>query len=113
VIPDEWSSSDAAQQFKDELIAQILHDESPFDAPMPYFTVAGHVFIFTGKFEIGSREACQNAIIARGGRAPDQKRVSRNVDYLVIGTMGSTAWKKVAYGTKIEDALLARASPKR
>jgi hypothetical protein len=47
VIPDEWSSSDAAQQFKDELIAQILHDESPFDFPMPYFTVAGHVFIFT------------------------------------------------------------------
>jgi hypothetical protein len=35
VIPDDWNCRAAAQQFKDELIGQILHDGSPFDSPMP------------------------------------------------------------------------------
>lgn len=107
VIPDDWSSSRAAQQFKDELISQILFNGSPFDSPMPQLTINGHVFIFTGRFGFGSREECRRAVTTRGGLAPDQG-VSRGVDFLVIGTKGSPTWKKGAYGRKIEDALLAR-----
>lgn len=107
VIPDDWSSSHAAQQFKDELISQILFNGSPFDSPMPRLAINGHVFVFTGKFEFGSRDACRKAVTTRGGSAPDQS-VSREVDYLVIGTKGSPAWKKGTYGNKIEDALLSR-----
>jgi hypothetical protein len=84
-IPDDWNCCAAAQQFKDELIGQILHDGSPFDSPMPGVAIAGNVFIFTGKFDFGSRDACRKAATMRGGRAPDQN-VSREVDYLVIGT---------------------------
>jgi hypothetical protein len=106
-VPDDWSSSLAAQSFKDELIEQILFNGSPFDTPMPRFAFGGNVFIFTGKFGFGSRDACRKAVTMRGGHAPDQG-VSREVDYLVIGTQGSPAWKRGIYGSKIEDALIAR-----
>jgi hypothetical protein len=107
-IPENWSRRDAAQQFNDELIAHILHDSSPFDSPMPQFVIKGHVFMFTGTFAFGSRAACQEAIAVRGGSAPNQKDVSRSVDFLVIGTKGSPTWKKGTYGNKIEQAILAR-----
>jgi hypothetical protein len=107
VIPDNWSSRAAAQQFNDGLIANILFDGSPFDSPMPHLAIGGNVFIFTGKFGFGSRDACRKAITTRGGRAPDQG-VSRDVDFLVIGTKGSPAWKRGTYGNKIESALLSR-----
>jgi hypothetical protein len=109
VIPDNWSLSDALQQHKDGQIANIyiLSDGSPFDYPMPHLTIAGNVFIFTGKFGFGSRDACRKAMTTRGGRAPGQG-VSRDVDFLVIGTKGSPDWKRGTYGNKIESALLLR-----
>lgn len=107
-IPDSWSSSDASRQFRDELVDAILHDESPFDRPPPYIAIEHHSFVFTGKFKFGTRKACQDAVISRGGLAPDRASVSRSVDYLVIGTEGSKAWRKGAYGNKIEDAILLR-----
>jgi hypothetical protein len=107
VIPADWSSSAAAQQFKDELIANILFDGSPFDSPMPPFAIEGSVFVFTGKFGFGTRDACLKAVITRGGRTAD-RGVSREVDFLVIGTKGSPDWKRGTYGNKIESALLLR-----
>jgi hypothetical protein len=107
-IPDNWSLSNALQQHKDELIANILFDGSPFDFPMPHLTIAGNVFVFTGKFGFGSRDACQKAVMTRGGRTSDRSVVSREVDFLVIGTKGSPDWKRGTYGNKIESALLSR-----
>lgn len=100
VILDDWSSSRAAQQFKDELIAQILFNGSPFDTPMPGVAIAGNVFIFMGKFGFGSRDACRKAVTMRGGRAPDQN-VSREVGYLVIGTKSSPSWRRGCYEIKL------------
>jgi hypothetical protein len=107
-IPEDWSSSDAFRQFRDELVDDILHDESPFDRPQPDVSFSGRVFMFTGKFTFGTRKACQEAVISRGGSAPDQKSVSHLIDFLVIGTEGSKAWRRGTYGNKIEDAILAR-----
>lgn len=107
-IPEDWSSSQALQQFRDELVADILNDESPFDRPQPEVLFPKRTFMFTGKFTFGTRKACQDAVISRSGSAPDQKSVSRLIDYLVIGTEGSKAWRKGAYGNKIEDAILSR-----
>jgi hypothetical protein len=107
-IPVDWSSSEAFRHFRDELVDDILHDESPFDRPQPSVSFAKRTFIFTGKFAFGTRKACQDAVISRGGSAPDQKSVSHSVDYLVIGTEGSKAWRRGTYGNKIEDAILSR-----
>ena len=107
-IPENWSVGHALQHFREELAADIISDESPFDRPQPVVIFSNRTFIFTGNFAFGQRRACQQAVSARGGLAPNHKTVSRHTDYLVIGTKGSTAWKKGAYGNKIESAVLAR-----
>jgi hypothetical protein len=107
-IPDGWSSSEAFQNFRDELVEQILHDGSPFDVPQPTIQFDGRAFMFTGKFTFGTRKACQEAIVSRGGSAPDIKSVSHLIHYLIIGVEGSTTWRHGEYGNKIEGAVLAR-----
>jgi hypothetical protein len=107
-IPEGWSSSEAFRKFRDELVDNILHDESPFDLPQPPVLFPKRTFIFTGKFAFGTRKACQDAAVSRDGSAPDQKSVSHSIDYLVIGTEGSKAWRRGTYGNKIEDAILSR-----
>jgi NAD-dependent DNA ligase len=107
-IPEGWSSSDAFQQFRNELVDHLLEDESPFDRPQPDVSFVKRTFMFTGKFTFGTRKDCQNAVLSRGGSAPDHKSVSRLIDFLVIGTEGSNAWRRGTYGNKIEAAILAR-----
>jgi hypothetical protein len=107
-IPDGWKSSEELRQFRDELVDKILHDESPFDRPQPSVLFAKRSFIFTGAFTFGKRNDCQEAVLSRGGLAPDHKSVSHFIDYLVIGTKGSKSWRRGNYGNKIEDAVLAR-----
>ena len=108
LIPESWSSSDAFRQFRDELVENILSDESPFDRPQPDVSFTNRTFMFTGKFTFGTRKACQDAVTSRAGSAPDQKSVTQLIDYLVIGTEGSKAWRRGTYGNKIEDAILSR-----
>lgn len=107
-VPAEWSASQAIGEFRSELVTAELVDGSPFDRPQPNVEFNRRVFMFTGRFEFGSRSACQCAVIERGGAAPSQKTVSKDVDYLVIGYEGSKFWKRGSYGNKIEAAILAR-----
>jgi NAD-dependent DNA ligase len=107
-IPEDWSASEAMQQFRDEVIAGELADSSPFDQPQPAVEFTGKSFMFTGKFSFGTRKECQTAVVERGGYAPSQKSVCRETDYLVIGTEGSKTWKRGSYGNKIEAAILSR-----
>ena len=107
-VPEDWSSGEAIQEFRAELAASILSQQSPFDSPEPPVSFNGKTFVFTGKFDFGTRKECQEAVICRGGEAPKMKFVSQNVDYLVIGEQGSPAWKRGSYGNKIESAILAR-----
>jgi hypothetical protein len=107
-VPEDWSSSEAMHQFRDELVVSELADASPFDQPQPPVEFNGRSFIFTGKFSYGTRKSCQSAVTDRGGYAPSQKYVSPEIDYLVIGAEGSKVWKRGSYGNKIEAAILAR-----
>jgi NAD-dependent DNA ligase len=107
-IPDEWSSHQAIAEFKEELVANIVREDSPFDQPPPKVNFKGKSFAFTGQFAFGSRKKCQQAVVLRGGITGDQKHVSHLVDYLVVGSAGSKAWSKSSYGNKIESAILAR-----
>ena len=106
VVPEDWSSSGAVAEYRKEFAADLLRDQSPYDEPQPPIVFVDRVFVFTGKFGFGSRDACQQEVIRRGGRT--QNAVSRTVDYLVIGEEGSTAWREGGYGNKIENAVLAR-----
>lgn len=107
-IPEDWDASEAIQKLRDEIVGEEMSDGSPFDDPAPEVEFSGHNFMFTGKFDFGTRTACQTAVTDRGGAAPSQKSVSREIDYLVIGTGGSKAWKRGSYGNKIEEAIISR-----
>lgn len=107
-LPEGWSVTAERAKLLDELLAVEMADGSPFDAPAPDVVIEGSEFMFTGKFSFGSRTACERAVIERGGRAPAKRRPTMETDYLVVGTEGSAHWKRDAYGSKIEGAVLMR-----
>lgn len=105
-VPENWNAEKALRAFREEMAAQILASESPYDTPQPIVEFAGHSFCFTGKFDFGPRKACEALIEEKGGIAA--KSVSGTLDFLVIGTQGSPAWKRGSYGSKIEKAIVLR-----
>lgn len=64
------------------------------------------LFCFTGKFIYGSRRKCETTAIERGARVADS--VTRELDYLVIGTLASRDWAHTSHGRKIEHAVTLR-----
>lgn len=107
-IPLGWDADKAIHEYRGGVVAKIVNEQTPFDSPQPTVFFDKRVFVFTGKFEYGSRKQCQEAVVQRGGLAPDTKSVSHDVDYLVIGTKGSPSWSRGSYGDKIEAAIMAR-----
>ena len=107
-VPEDWTTKRAVSEFRGELVASLLAEaeQDPFDKPQPEVIFAGKLFVFTGKFEYGTRKACQQAVLDRGGRTGNT--ASHQNDYLVIGSSGSTHWKYGDYGQKIENAIIAR-----
>jgi NAD-dependent DNA ligase len=63
-------------------------------------------FCFTGQFLFGTRDECEEVISARGGYTTP--RVTKNLDYLVIGQLASQAWSSSSHGRKIEKAVSYR-----
>ena len=67
--------------------------------------VTGKQFCFTGDFVFGPRRTCEEAIERRGGIVGS---VTKKLDYLVVGGLGSLEWKHGSFGTKIEKAVMYR-----
>jgi NAD-dependent DNA ligase len=80
-----------------------LSTSLPFTQPAPEIVFAHEYFCFTGKFFSGTRKWCQRETEARGGSIT--KGVVRELDYLVIGEIGSRDWKHSTHGRKIEKAV--------
>ncbi|NNE33698.1 MAG: NAD-dependent DNA ligase, partial [Rhodothermales bacterium] len=74
-----------------------------FSAEVETFDHDGRTMMFTGKFVCGSRDTVRNAAKERGAKVVSN--LSKKVDVLVIGTLGSRDWKYTSYGGKIEAAL--------
>lgn len=85
----------------------------PLDDPLPVVEWTGHLYIFTGKFAYGTREACEREVEQRGGACTGS--ITRRTTYLVIGTFGSRDWATTSYGRKIQAAvdLRTRGTPLR
>jgi NAD-dependent DNA ligase len=66
-------------------------------------TFRDRVFCLTGKFVFGIRSRCRAAILERGGVVADD--ITKDLDYLVIGTLASRDWAHTSHGRKIEKAL--------
>ena len=69
-IPEDWSRSHGGSRISykgaEELINELLKDGSPFDDPLPEINISRTTFCFTGAFNFGTREQCQEAVTSRG-----------------------------------------------
>ena len=104
ILPPDWERV-LYRKFETRA-ASLFAAASPFEVPEPEVTFSGKHFCFTGKFEFGTRKACQAAIEQLGGISDAD--VSYGTDYLVIGKLGSDKFAKQGYGRKIEWAIVAR-----
>jgi NAD-dependent DNA ligase len=75
----------------------------PIDDPPPALTFAGAEYVFTGRMLYGTRRGCEGAVTARGATVGSS--VTKRTGVLVIGVLGSAAWKESTHGTKIIRAL--------
>lgn len=75
----------------------------PLDIPAPDVEFAGRTFCLTGNFLHGTRAHCESELKAR--RATVIKAPRRNLDYLVLGVLGSRDWIHSAFGRKIEQVM--------
>ena len=78
----------------------------PLDNPEPPILLPAHTFVVTGTFSYGPRRDVCKAIAERGGEI--KPSISKNVNYLVVGTVGSRDWIHSSYGRKIEAAVELR-----
>lgn len=82
----------------------------PLCMPSPDLAFPGSAFVVTGTFKYGPRVKVVEAIECRGGEI--KTSVSAKINYLVIGEVGSQAWRHSSYGRKIEKAVELRESGK-
>jgi NAD-dependent DNA ligase len=78
---------------------------TPFDDPAPSIPFSVSTFCFTGTFAYGSRKACSDATISKGGSICG---IKQGLNFLVVGEYASDAWKYASFGTKIEKAIAIR-----
>lgn len=71
----------------------------PLTAPAPELSFPGRSYCFTGVFEFGSRADCHHIVETLGGEPA--KGVTKRLDYLIIGSVGSEFWRHSTFGTKI------------
>lgn len=75
----------------------------PLNIPAPTLQFADRSFCFTGVFEFGTRADCHEAVERQGGMPA--KGITKKLHYLVIGNIGSEAWRHTSFGTKIAKAV--------
>lgn len=63
----------------------------------------GRRFCLTGDFCFGTRPQCEQQIVGRGGLV--LASVTKKLDYLIVGGLGSPEWKFGSFGTKVEKAM--------
>lgn len=75
----------------------------PIDLPAPDIQFEGATFLFTGTCAYGTRKECQLVIEKLGGL--NIKNVTKNLNYLVLGTYVTDSWAHETFGRKIEKAM--------
>ncbi len=75
----------------------------PLCHPTPTIRYAAQTFCFTGKFNSGTRDWCGRQVHDRGGFAASG--ITKKLNYLVIGEIGSRDWLHSTHGLKIKKAL--------
>lgn len=80
----------------------------PICTPPPQIIFEDKTFLFTGTCAYGTRKQCQEAIDSLGGS--NAKSVTKNLDYLILGSYVTDSWAHESFGRKIEKAMEYRDS---
>lgn len=80
----------------------------PINEPVPSVLFEGSTFLFTGTCVFGTRKQCQEAVMALGGKCASG--VTKDLNYLVLGTYVTDSWTHENFGRKIEKAMVYRDS---
>jgi len=75
----------------------------PLCDPAPDLVFMGKIYVFTGKFNYGTRDQCHLSTASLG--AICSTRVTRKLDYLVIGSYVTDSWMHESFGNKIIKAM--------
>lgn len=91
--------------FNDSGAAAVESPALPInDDPSIFFN--NMTFCFTGLFMYGTRASCERVVLNLGAMPLDN--VTKNLNYLVIGSMVSPFWATESYGRKIQKAIKLR-----
>ena len=74
----------------------------PLTKPPPPIAFAERSFCLTGKFYCGTRSWCEDQVAQRGGMVAP---IRKDLNFLVIGEIGSRDWIHSTHGRKIEKAV--------
>jgi NAD-dependent DNA ligase len=80
---------------------EALADETPISQAVVTFNTFS--FCFTGEFAYGPKDSCVRSTERRGGIV--LPRVTKQLNYLVVGSLGSKEWKHGSFGTKVQKAM--------
>lgn len=86
----------------EELASSTHVTQLAFD-DVPQLRFSGTSFCLTGDFVFAPREICAREIEQRGGVVI--RSVTKKLNYLVVGGLGSPEWKHGSFGIKIEQAI--------
>lgn len=75
----------------------------PLCKPEPPVLFDQQTFCFTGKFNSGTRNWCETQVKQRNGLAASS--ITKKLNYLVIGEIGSRDWLHSTHGLKIKKAM--------
>lgn len=75
----------------------------PLDTPAPDIIWRDRRFCVTGTFTFGPRSKVIRAIEESGGEM--LSGIRKDLDYLIIGSIGTESWKHSSFGTKIIKAM--------
>jgi NAD-dependent DNA ligase len=78
----------------------------PINEPLPQIVFPQRSFLFTGTCAFGTRKQCQEATESLGGL--NAKGVTKQLNYLVLGTYVTDSWAHETFGRKIEKAMAYR-----
>lgn len=81
-----------------EMGEPMLATAIPFANPLPDLIFDGKRYCFTGTFTYGTRDACEEAVGAKGAAAGS---LTKNTDVLVVGHYATESWLHSSYGLKI------------
>jgi len=119
ILKDGFIDADESADLHDTLIRFVggeafdpiaetasLSTSLPLCTPPPAIAYQGRSFLVTGTFSYGTRPLVHAAIAERGGLAAGN--ISKNVNFLIIGDLGSRDWINSNAGRKIQAAIELR-----